>query len=229
MNHRCQMSLDGGFSSIVKDQPPFVMIGSQITLRHTFGQPPCWLHSHEHVYPIKYPDDRGSSHQQQVTCYAFKDVNNWWIVKVNGLYREKETFHPPYWFIMLYRVGNYDRQDPNTESIPEGTKEARVVQHGDVIQLLHGTSRRALNSHDVAAPLTPENQEVSCYIDYNISMPSQNLWRVELEDQGSSGGGGDSRWRAVQSKVRLVHVDTKQTLTATQNVLPDWGFYQVRC
>ena len=57
-------------------------IGSQITLRHTFGQPPCWLHSHQHVYPLKYPDERGSSHQQQVTCYAFKDVNNWWIVKV---------------------------------------------------------------------------------------------------------------------------------------------------
>ena len=50
---------------------------------------------------------------------------------------------------------------------------------------------------------------------------------MELEDQGS-GGGGDARWRAVQSKVRLVHVDTKQTLTATQNVLPDWGFY-IRC
>lgn len=33
-------------------------------------------------------------------------------------------------------------------------------------------------SHDVAAPVTPQNQEVSCYIDYNVSMPAQNLWRV---------------------------------------------------
>lgn len=33
-------------------------------------------------------------------------------------------------------------------------------------------------SHDVAAPLNPANQEVSCYIDYNISMPAQNLWKV---------------------------------------------------
>lgn len=32
--------------------------------------------------------------------------------------------------------------------------------------------------HDVAAPLSPHSQEVSCYIDYNISMPAQNLWRV---------------------------------------------------
>ena len=34
------------------------------------------------------------------------------------------------------------------------------------------------SSHDVAAPVTPQNQEVSCYIDYNVSMPAQNLWRV---------------------------------------------------
>ena len=32
--------------------------------------------------------------------------------------------------------------------------------------------------HDVAAPLSPHAQEVSCYIDYNISMPPQNLWRL---------------------------------------------------
>ena len=84
INTSSQASLEGGLSSIIKGQPPFVKIGSQITLRHTFGQPPCWLHSHQHVYPLKYPDERGSSHQQQVTCYAFKDVNNWWIVKVEG-------------------------------------------------------------------------------------------------------------------------------------------------
>ena len=34
------------------------------------------------------------------------------------------------------------------------------------------------SSHDVAAPLNPANQEVSCYIDYNISMAAQNLWKV---------------------------------------------------
>lgn len=35
-----------------------------------------------------------------------------------------------------------------------------------------------LSRHDVAAPLSPHAQEVSCYIDYNISMPAQNLWRL---------------------------------------------------
>ena len=33
-------------------------------------------------------------------------------------------------------------------------------------------------SHDVAAPVSPQCQEVSCYINYNVSMAPQNLWRV---------------------------------------------------
>ena len=75
-----QASLEGGLSSIIRGQPLAVAHGSQITLRHTHGRT-CWLHSHEHVYPIRYPDGRGSSHQQQMSCYGYKDVNNWWIVK----------------------------------------------------------------------------------------------------------------------------------------------------
>jgi len=33
-------------------------------------------------------------------------------------------------------------------------------------------------SHDVAAPMSPNCQEVSCYIDYNVSSPEQSLWQV---------------------------------------------------
>lgn len=33
-------------------------------------------------------------------------------------------------------------------------------------------------SHDVAAPMSPQCQEVSCYIDYNVSSPEQSLWQV---------------------------------------------------
>lgn len=65
MTSAFQASLEGGLASITKGQPIEVTHGSQITLRHTHGRA-CWLHSHDHVYPLRYPDGRGSSHQQQV-------------------------------------------------------------------------------------------------------------------------------------------------------------------
>jgi dolichyl-phosphate-mannose-protein mannosyltransferase len=46
---------------------------------------------------------------------------------------------------------------------------------------------RALNSHDVAAPMTPHCQEVTCYIDYNISMKAENLWKVEIHNREQLG------------------------------------------
>lgn len=60
-----QASLEGGLASITRGQPLEIVHGSQVTLRHTHGRT-CWLHSHPQVYPVKYSDSRGSSHQQQV-------------------------------------------------------------------------------------------------------------------------------------------------------------------
>ncbi|XP_001603023.1 protein O-mannosyltransferase 1 [Nasonia vitripennis] len=191
MTSAFQASLEGGLASITKGQPIEVTHGSQITLRHTHGRA-CWLHSHDHVYPLRYPDNRGSSHQQQVTCYSFKDVNNWWIVK---------------------------RPDINDLVV---TKPSEPIKHGDVIQLVHGITSRALNSHDVAAPMTPQSQEVSCYIDYNVSMPAQNLWRLEIANRDQVG----NVWHAIQSQVRLVHVNSEYALKFSGRQLPDWGFNQ---
>ncbi|XP_054006271.1 protein O-mannosyltransferase 1 [Hylaeus anthracinus] len=191
MTSAFQASLDGGLASITKGQPLEVTHGSQITLRHTYGRA-CWLHSHNHMYPLRYPDNRGSSHQQQVTCYSFKDVNNWWIVK---------------------------KPERNDLVV---TKPCEPIKHGDVIQLVHGITSRALNSHDVAAPMTPQSQEVSCYIDYNVSMPAQNLWKVEITNKDNVG----IVWHAIQSQVRLIHVNTDYALKFSGRQLPDWGFNQ---
>ncbi|KAJ8982025.1 hypothetical protein NQ317_007735 [Molorchus minor] len=191
MTSAFQASLEGGLASITKGQPLLVAHGSQITLRHSHGRT-CWLHSHNAVYPIRYPDKRGSSHQQQVTCYSFKDVNNWWIVK---------------------------RPDKN-DLVVEQPVDA--IKHGDIVQLVHGITSRALNTHDVAAPMSPQCQEVSCYIDYNISMPAQNLWRVEIINREQNG----DVWHTIQSLVRFIHVDSNTALKFTGRQLPDWGFYQ---
>ncbi|XP_071862382.1 uncharacterized protein [Bombus fervidus] len=191
MTSAFQASLDGGLASITKGQPLEVTHGSQITLRHTYGRA-CWLHSHSHMYPLRYPDGRGSSHQQQVTCYSFKDVNNWWIVK---------------------------KPERNDLVV---TKPSEPIKHGDIIQLVHGITSRALNSHDVAAPMTPQSQEVSCYIDYNVSMPAQNFWKVEVTNKDNTG----DVWHAIQSQIRLIHVNTDYALKFSGRQLPDWGFNQ---
>ena len=77
------------------------------------------------------------------------------------------------------------------------SKPSEPIKHGDVIQLVHGITSRALNSHDVAAPMTPQSQEVSCYIDYNVSMSAQNLWTVHIVNKEQTG----SVWHAIQSEV----------------------------
>ncbi|XP_059608040.1 protein O-mannosyltransferase 1 [Phlebotomus argentipes] len=191
MTSAFQASLDGGLASIINKQPIVISHGSQVTLKPAFGRP-CWLHSHPHLYPIKYPDKRGSSHQQQVTAYSWKDVNNWWIVK-----------------------------RPTRNDLVVGD-EPDPIKHGEEIHLVHGITARALNSHDVAAPVTPQAQEVSCYIDYNVSMPAELLWRVDIVNRAVEG----DIWKAITSHVRLIHVTTGSALRLSGRQLPDWGFNQ---
>ncbi|KAM5259377.1 protein O-mannosyl-transferase 1 isoform 3-T4 [Hipposideros larvatus] len=194
MSSAFQASLEGGLARITQGQPLEVAYGSQVTLKNAFGKPvPCWLHSHQHTYPMIYENGRGSSHQQQVTCYPFKDVNNWWLVKDPGRH-QLEVSNPP-----------------------------RPVRHGDVVQLVHGMTTRLLNTHDVAAPLSPHSQEVSCYVDYNISMPAQNLWRLDIVNRESPA----DTWKTILSEVRLVHVNTSAILKLSGAHLPDWGFRQL--
>ncbi|XP_014248084.1 protein O-mannosyltransferase 1 [Cimex lectularius] len=192
MTSAFQASLEGGLASITKGQPLEVAHGSQITLRHTHGKA-CWLHSHNAVYPLRYPDKRGSSHQQQVTCYTFKDLNNWWIVT-----------------------------RPNEANLVVSTPPD-AIKHGDIIQLVHGMTGRSLNSHDVSGPMSPHNQEVSCYIDYNVSMPAQDLWKVEIVNREEEG----DVWHTIQSQVRLIHFNSSQALKYSGKQLPNWGFNQM--
>ncbi|XP_016052088.1 PREDICTED: protein O-mannosyl-transferase 1 isoform X2 [Miniopterus natalensis] len=194
MSSAFQASLEGGLARITQGQPLEVAYGSQVTLKSASGKPvPCWLHSHQSTYPMIYENGRGSSHQQQVTCYPFKDVNNWWIVKDPGRH-QLEVNSPP-----------------------------RPVRHGDVVQLVHGMTTRFLNTHDVAAPLNPHAQEVSCYVDYNISMPAQSLWRLDIVNRESDA----ETWKTILSEVRLVHLNTSAILKLSGAHLPDWGFRQL--
>nr|XP_042710216.1 protein O-mannosyl-transferase 1 isoform X3 [Chrysemys picta bellii] len=200
MTSAFQASLEGGLARITHGQPLEVAYGSQITLRNVLGKPmPCWLHSHKSTYPIRYENGRGSSHQQQVTCYPFKDVNNWWIVKDPGM-QQLVVSNPP-----------------------------RPVRHGHIVQLVHGITTRYLNTHDVAAPLSPHSQEISCYIDYNISMPAQNLWRVTIPllQEIVNRELDTDVWKTILFEVRFVHVNTSAVLKLSGASLPEWGYRQL--
>ena len=45
-------------------------------------------------------------------------------------------------------------------------------------------------------------QEISCYIDYNISMASENLWRVELVNGGDADSEDGDKWTSIGSQVK---------------------------
>lgn len=196
MSSKFQSSLDGGLLSLTQGQPYNISYGSQITLRSVMGigeqHQPCWLHSHADTYPVKYDDDRGSSHQQQVTCYGHKDANNVWIVK-----------HP-------------ERVHVNIDNPIEAVKD------GDVVQIIHGLTGRMLNSHDVAGPVTPEGQEVSCYIDYNISMKAEPNWIVKVIDKSADG----DYWHPVTQQFQLLHETTKTVLSLSGQTMPEWAYRQ---
>lgn len=191
MTSAFQASLENGLASIIRGQPLEIVHGSQITIRHTHGRS-CWLHSHDHLYPIKYADGRGSSHQQQVTCYSFKDINNWWIVKRPHI-------------------------DELVVSEPRGK-----IKDGELIQLVHGLTGRTLNSHDVASAMSPFSQEVSCYVDHNISMTAQDVWQVRLLNPQET----NFHWHTINSRMHLIHYNSSLALRFSGKQLPDWGFHQ---
>ena len=51
-------------------------------------------------------------------------------------------------------------------------------------------------------------QEVTCYIDYNISMPAENLWRVDIVNAVSDEtdeNGKKAIWHSINSQVSVIH------------------------
>lgn len=44
------------------------------------------------------------------------------------------------------------------------TEPHEPIKHGDIIQIVHGLTSRALNAHDVAAAMSPHNQEVGTHL-----------------------------------------------------------------
>ncbi|KAG6334600.1 hypothetical protein ID866_4494 [Astraeus odoratus] len=125
------------------------------------------------------------------------------------------------------QVTGYGYEDENnhwqvipTKALPEAGR-GRVVQHEDVIQLLHVNTQSLLLTHDVASPLMPTNQEFTTWPKDDHTRHNDTLFIVSLVD----GKAGDA-WKSKSGHFRLIHVPTKVSMWTHTKQLPDWAFKQ---
>ncbi|KAI5124556.1 hypothetical protein M0805_003078 [Coniferiporia weirii] len=138
------------------------------------------------------------SNQQQVTCYHYKDNNNEWII------------HP------RWDERPLDRNGP-----------IRFLKDGDIVRLQHGTTTRNLHSHNVPAPVTKLNNEVSCYGNTTVG-DFHDYWKVEVVDDLKQGSRDNvDRIHSLTTRLRFRHDKLGCYLRAANAILPEWGFKQV--
>ena len=91
-----------------------------------------------------------------------------------------------------------------------------VLKNGTKISLLSWQYISKLNSHNVAAPMTSNRQEVSGYVNYKKGLRPDTTWELILPD-------GSEVWYE-DVEVMLRHVTTGSYLTVTDKMYPeDWG------
>ncbi len=69
----------------------------------------------------------------------------------------------------------YPLCSPSDATVPNDTSPLR---NKDLVELVHVGTKKLLNSHDVAAPLTPANQEIAGYINYSSKFVPNLEWRL---------------------------------------------------
>ncbi|PSR80271.1 family 39 glycosyltransferase [Coniella lustricola] len=135
------------------------------------------------------------SNQQQVTCYHHKDANNDWFFYPNR------------------READYDENE-----------EPRFFGDGDVIRFIHAQTGRNLHSHDISAPVTKADKEVSSYGNLTVG-DDKDHWKVEIVRDVASND--RSRLRTLTTAFRLKHEVLGCYLRAGNVNLPQWGFRQI--
>lgn len=135
------------------------------------------------------------SGQQQITCYHHKDANNDWF------------FYPT-------------REEPAYESEEEPVFVADQAE----IRLIHAQTGRNLHSHEISAPVTKADKEVSCYGNLTVG-DAKDYWKIEVLDDVASRD--RSRIRTLTTSFRLKHKVMGCYLRAGNVNLPQWGFRQI--
>eukprot|EP00092_Neocalanus_flemingeri_P019544 GFUD01021174.1.p1 GENE.GFUD01021174.1~~GFUD01021174.1.p1 ORF type:complete len:722 (+),score=149.03 GFUD01021174.1:268-2433(+) len=126
--------------------PKEVAYGALVTLKnHRTGG--GYLHSHFHLYP-----EGVGSKQQQVTTYAHKDENNFFVMK------------------------KWNEEPPNNTDIDAVVD---LVKNGDLVRLEHLQSKRNIHSHNQPAPVSKRHFQVTGYGE-NGTGDANDVWRLEV-------------------------------------------------
>ena len=165
-----------------------------------------FLHSHLERYPLRYDDGRISS---QGMCDHSRGLSR----NLTPLPGQQVTGYG-------YDDVNNHWQIIPTKALPEAGR-GRVVQHEDVIQLLHINTQTHLLTHDVASSLMATNQEFTTWPKDDHSRHNDTLFQINLVD----GNAGDT-WKSKSGHFRLVHVPTKVSMWTHSKQLPEWAFKQ---
>lgn len=136
------------------------------------------------------------SNQQQVTCYHHKDANNDWF------------FYP-------------NRRE---QAYDENSDEIRYVGDGSTVRLIHAQTGRNLHSHEIPAPMTKSDKEVSCYGNLTVG-DEKDHWKIEVVKDTNSRD--RSKIRTLTTAFRLKHEVLGCYLRAGTVNLPQWGFKQI--
>ncbi|CCC07367.1 hypothetical protein SMACR_02375 [Sordaria macrospora] len=136
------------------------------------------------------------SNQQQVTCYHHKDSNNDWF------------FYP-------------NRRE---QAYDESSDEIRYIGDGSTVRLIHAQTGRNLHSHEIPAPMTKADKEVSCYGNLTVG-DEKDHWKIEVVKDTNSRD--RSKIRTLTTAFRLKHEVLGCYLRAGTVNLPQWGFKQI--
>ncbi|EMR08070.1 hypothetical protein PNEG_03510 [Pneumocystis murina B123] len=134
------------------------------------------------------------SNQQQVTCYHHRDENNDW------------------------------RIHPSHNSEPVSSEDPLIfLRNNDVLRLIHNSTGCNLHSHDISAPITKTQNEVSCYGNLTIGDDNDH-WVIEVIKDSNP---RDTRIKTIKTAFRLRHIIHNCYLRAENVHLPQWGFKQI--
>ncbi|KAI9355729.1 Dolichyl-phosphate-mannose-protein mannosyltransferase-domain-containing protein [Zopfochytrium polystomum] len=116
---------------------------------------------------------------------------------------------------------DWEIRKPREEPFPE---DIVFVKHNDTIRLVHSQTTRNLHSHDVRAPVTSLQNEVSGYGNETLG-DVNDYWRIEVIDDLH--GDKTGQIKSLTTRFNLRHVFTGCLLRSTGVTLPEWGFKQI--